>query len=178
MSRGDALHVEPHLVVEIIGQRQDHLLAGPRQREEGKAEGLVAAGGDADILGRDGRTIEIAHVAGECRAQRRQPQDVGIARTRRLADDRRQMIGQRRRRGIARHRLGHIDQRLFLGKAPPLDPAMGFGDGRWCYGAQQRVESELHGRLLKKDEPQRHRGTEKRKRAAQRPQELNRGPSG
>lgn len=50
MAGTDALHVEPHLVIEVIGQRQNDVLAGLGQRQCGQAIGLIAAGGDQDIL--------------------------------------------------------------------------------------------------------------------------------
>ena len=51
--RLDALHAHPHVVIEVVRARQDHLVAGLGDAHQGEAEGLVAARGDADLAGRD-----------------------------------------------------------------------------------------------------------------------------
>ena len=47
----EAGHVEPHLVVEVPGHRQHHRVAGGGEGGDRGAEGLVAAGGDRDLVG-------------------------------------------------------------------------------------------------------------------------------
>jgi hypothetical protein len=148
MHGAQALHVEPHLMIEIIGQGQDDFVAGPGQRQHREAEGLVAAGCDQRIGRVDARAIEGAHIGGQCLAQGWQALDIGVACRGRLADDPGQMIGQFRRRRIAGHGLRHIDQRLVAGKFPAFDPAMGFGNGRCSHGCEKLVDMIGHGRLI------------------------------
>ncbi len=91
--------------------------------------------------GCDRAAVEARHVLGQRRAQLGQAADVGVARRRRLRDDARQMIGQRRRRRIAGHRLAHVDQRLVLREGAPRDPALRLGDRRLGDAGEQRVDA-------------------------------------
>ena len=53
----DALHGEPHVVIEVEGLGQDHFVAGAGNRRGGHAEGVVAAGGDGHLAKRDGSSV-------------------------------------------------------------------------------------------------------------------------
>ena len=44
------LHVQPHLVIEVIRQRQHHLVTGAGERVHRHAESLVATGGDRNPI--------------------------------------------------------------------------------------------------------------------------------
>ncbi len=141
MPRANALHIEPHLVIEVIRQRQDDLLPRLGQRQRGQAIGLIAAGGDQDILRPHGAAIGARHIGRQGVPQLGQAFDIGIARGCRLADDRGKMIGQGSGWRIAGDRLADIDQRLAGRKATVLDPAMGFGDRWWRDAFQQRIDA-------------------------------------
>ncbi len=122
--------VEPHLVVEIPRCRQDHRVAGTGQRGDGGGEGLVAAGGDRHLFGRDRTAIDLRNPGGQFGAQIRQAEDRavemgGIVVQRRLGDRRAQP--RRRRRGG--RGLADIEQRPVSRKAHAVEPLFRFDHG-------------------------------------------------
>ena len=133
--RLDAGHVEPHLVVEVPGHRQQHRVAGGGERHDGGAEGLVAAGGDRDLVGADLAAVEGGPAPGDLGAQRGEAEDRAVEVGVGLGADH---LGHRLAQGFGRRLdgrgLAEVDERA-LGRGSrrrrasggPPSPAA----GRW-----------------------------------------------
>ena len=156
-TRLDAEHGEPHLVIEVIGNRKNDIIAAPSDRHDGGAEGLIAAGWNGDFVGADVAAIIRRHVLCQRRAQRRQSCDIGVKTGGRIggeAGDFRLHFGGRR---IARHRLAEIDEGAVFRARP--DPAHGLGDGRRLDLGDRGIDGILHdGAPMAADEKQNHAG--------------------
>ena len=137
--RLDALHAQPHVVIEVVRTRQDHLVAGLGDAHQRQAEGLVAARSDADLAGRDRRTVELGEMGGIVLAQCRQAEDRRVAVHRRIEQQLAQMAAQFEGRWISRHRLAQVDQRPIGGKGAAQHPAFGLADGRRLDGGEPGI---------------------------------------
>ena len=119
-----ALHVQPHLVVEIEGQGQDHLVARTRQRRHRRGEGLVAARGHGDLRRPDRATVGGGPLRRQFLAQLGQAEHRAVEMRSGVLE---QGLGhgarERLGRGIDRGGLAEVDQRPVLGKALARDPA-------------------------------------------------------
>ena len=137
----DALHLQPHLVVEVGGRGQDRLVARSRQRHQREAEGLVAAGGDRHLLVRHPAAIGLGERRRERAAQVVAAEDRGIARRLRPAHSLREMRGEGIGRRVGRHRLGQIEQGLVGREAAACGQTRDLGDRRRVDGADRRVDA-------------------------------------
>ena len=137
--RLDALHAQPHVVIEIVGAGQDHLVARLGDAHQRQAEGLVAARGDADLAGGDRRAVEAREVGGVVLAQRRQAEDRRVAVHRRIEQQFAEMAAQLDGRRVAGHRLAEIDQWPVGGKGAVQHPALGLADRRGLDGGEPGI---------------------------------------
>jgi hypothetical protein len=110
-ARFEALQGEPHVVIEEIGQRQEHVVPRLGDRRHGEAEALVAPCGDGDVIRSDITAIVGFGVLGERGTQRRQAENFGIEVSARLAGNPGDALDQLCGRRIARHRLAQVDER-------------------------------------------------------------------
>jgi hypothetical protein len=150
--RLDALHTQPHVVIEVVRAGQDHLVAGLGETDQRQAEGLVAARGDADLAGRNRRAVEVGEMGGIVLAQCRQAQDRRIAVHRRIEQQFAQMPAQFEGWRISRHRLAEVDQRPIGGEGAAQHPAFGLADGRGLDGGEPGIcgRNVLHLRTCRR----------------------------
>ena len=146
----DPQHLQPHLVVEVGGRGQDHLVAGPRERHQREAEGLVAAGGDRHLFACHPAAISLGERRRERASQVVPAEDRGIARRLRPAHSLREMLGEGIRRRIGRHRLRQIEQGFVRREAAACGQTRDLGDRRRAYGAERRVDAVGHGAPLRR----------------------------
>ena len=74
----DAVHVEPHLVVEVPRDGEHDGVAGAGEGGDGGAEGLVAAGGDGDVVGVDFAAVAGGGAPGDLGAERGEAEDRAV----------------------------------------------------------------------------------------------------
>ncbi len=80
--RRDSLEIEPHPVIEVVRDADDHLVARFAQGRCHDAEGLIAAGGDLDVVGGDpGRGLGPPEFVGERRPEFGKPFRRGVPPT-------------------------------------------------------------------------------------------------
>ncbi len=106
-----ALELQPHVVVEVVRHRQDHLVAGLGQRRQHDAERLIAAAGRQHVLRSDRAAVVPMQLGGERLAKRRQTGwrcvPAAVSPMRHLGD----VIGDLGCRRVARRGLRQIEQR-------------------------------------------------------------------
>ena len=124
IDRAHPLHIQPHLVIEIEGQGQDHLVARTRQCRHHRRKGLVASRRDRHLAGGDRTTIARRPLLRQFGAQRVHAQNGSVKMACRIVDHRlghgaHQTFG----RGIDGGGLAEIDQRAFSRELLPRDPA-------------------------------------------------------
>ena len=145
----DAGHVEPHLVVEVPGDRQHHRVAGGGEGGDGGAEGLVAAGGDRDLVGADVAAVEGGPAEGDLGAQRGEAEDRAVEVGGGVgADELGHRLAQGLGRGLDRGGLGEVDQRAVGGEVDALEPAAGLHDGGRGGSLDQRAQRGHRGGFL------------------------------
>ena len=127
--RPDTAHPQPHVVVEVVGQRRDDLVARAGERSSDEAERLVAAGGHDHVRRLDRARVVARQLVGDRSAQRR---DAGYGcvpgsvRGRRDLDDPfDDLRGRRPRRGrLGRGRAAGARRRRRRRRAPRGAPAL------------------------------------------------------
>ena len=110
--RRDTAHPQPHVVVEVVGQRRDDLVARAGERSSDEAERLVAAGGDDHVRRLDRARVVAGQLVGDASAQRRDAGHRcvrGAVRGLRDLDD---PFDDLRGRRVRRRRLGEVEQRV------------------------------------------------------------------
>ncbi len=143
--RPDALHVEPHFVVEIPGGWEDHFIPRPGQRREDRAEGLIAALGDRDLTGRDLAAIGGRPLRRDLGAQGGQAEHRPVKMRRRIVQRRlRQRLSQSDGRRLHRCRLAHVDQRPVGREGDTFQPTPRLHDRRREGGGHVGVERQGH----------------------------------
>jgi hypothetical protein len=70
VQRLDAAHPQPRVVVEVVGQRSDHLVAGAGERAGGQAERVVAPRGDDHVGWLDGARVVARQLVRDSSTQR------------------------------------------------------------------------------------------------------------
>ena len=157
----DPVELQPHVVVEVVGDRHDDLVAGLGEGRRDHAERLVAAAGRQDLRRGDRRAVVGAELGGERFVEGRDAGGRGVAsavaRVRDLGDPRRDLGCGR----VARGGLGQVEE-------GPLARAMGqpgvsFGDRR--RGEGECPVGEPHGlSSVRSSVAARRRGTCRRRR--------------
>ena len=127
--RRDALHAQPHVVIEVVRPGQDHLVAGLCQAHDRQAECLVATRRDPDFCRHDSIGVERRKVSGIGLAKGRQAEDWRIAVNARVQQQLAQMLPELQRRRVTWDGLAKVDQRPVCGKAAAENPALGLADG-------------------------------------------------
>ena len=122
----DAGHVEPHLVVEVPGDGQHDRVAGGGEGGDGGAEGLVAAGGDRDLVGADVAAVEGGPAPGDLGAQRGEAEDRAVEVGAVVgADHLGHRLAQRLGRRVDGGGLAEVDQRAVGREVDAGEPAAG-----------------------------------------------------
>ena len=118
----DALHLQPHVVIEIVRYRQNDFVAWTRQRRNGNAVCLIAPRGDGDVLGAYAGFIIGAEMPGESNAQLEGARNVAVKRSGWLNRNRGHVTRQSFGRLVAGNGLGNVQQLLVGGKCTPAYP--------------------------------------------------------
>ena len=137
----DAGHVQPHLVIEVPGRRQDHLVTLGTERGDGGGKGLIAARGNRNVIACDCRFVMRADLGGQCIAQGGHAQH-GAIKVRIVFGQRRirHRLTQCGGRRVNRCGLAHVDQRAVGGMRHTIQPATCFHDGRGeCGGGAWQI---------------------------------------
>ena len=138
--RLDAGHVEPHLVVEVPGHRQQDGVAGGGEGHRRGAEGLVAAGGDGDLLGADLAAVEGGGAPGDLGAQGGEAEDRAVEVGVGLGDDLGHVGAQGFRGRVDGGGLAEVEERAAVGEVDALEPAAGLHHRRRGGGADERAQ--------------------------------------
>jgi hypothetical protein len=119
----DALHVEPHFMIEIPRRWEENFIPFAADRGQCCGEGLVAAGGDRDAFCRDFGVVMRAPAFRQRGAQFRQAQNrpvkMGLGHFHGLGHG----ATEGRRRRIHGGGLAHVDQRPVGREVDAFDPA-------------------------------------------------------
>ncbi len=164
--RGDARHVQPHLVIEVPRRRHDHLIALPGQRRHDRAERLVAPWVIATLVPvrahhRRRKTAPPRHRADRCCPGRAVQMRLGSVQGR-LGDGPAQPFGRR----IDGGGLADIDQGSSTEKLTPLSQRRASITGgqrsRQGRGSAGACQSSFHsakvGQVRRQRQVQRRRG--------------------
>ena len=146
--RPDTAHPQPHVVVEVVRQGCDHLVARPGERVGDQAERLVAAGGDDHVRRLDGARVVAGQLVGDRSAQRRDAGHRCVRGAVRCPRDLDDPLDDLRCRWVRRRRLGQVEQRAFgaAGDVAFGEQRQGCTDRRVDAGRRRGVESHRRGR--------------------------------
>ena len=142
----DALHPQPHVVIEIVRYRQNDFVAWTRQRRNGNAVCLIAPRGDGDVLGAYAGFIIGAEMPGESNAQLEGARNVAVKGSGWLNRNRSHVTRQSFGRLVAGSGLCKVQQLLVGGKCTPAYPLLSLGYRRRDHGADERITVRRHRR--------------------------------
>lgn len=129
VDRPDAQDIQGHGMVEVGGERDDHLVPGAAEGHHGEPERLAGADGEAKLIRIHGRAVDPAVAGAHPFAHLGEPLVGRVFRHQRIVQERRQVVGQLTGRRIVGHGLAQIHQRALRVGLPVSEPALNLGDG-------------------------------------------------